>query len=92
MRTMQLMKVIAIAKAEEKAINDAIIDERQESNLLPYQTQETTEPKPKVMPTYPQDNSTVKQEINSAVSQPVLPISTTIIYSNATSPGHKSPA
>lgn len=46
MRTMQLMKVIAIAKAEEKAINDAIIDERQESNLLPYQTQETTEPKP----------------------------------------------
>ena len=75
MRRMKLMKEIAIFEAEEKAINDALIDERQEievkpelvkldplvppfiPNLPPYQTQETTETKPKVTPTYPQDNT-----------------------------------
>ena len=126
MRRMQLMKEIAIAEAEERAINDALIDERQEievkpepvkldplvspfiPNLPPYQTQETAEPKPKVTPTYPQDNPSnlpptvplrIQQRENSAVKQEISPADfqpvlpmSTTIYPNANSPCHEGPA
>ena len=69
---MQLTREIAIAEAEEKAINEALIDERKEiaikqeslnpsvSSFIPismlHHTRETAETKPKVTPTHAQDN------------------------------------
>ena len=72
MRKMQLTKEITIAEAEEKAINEALIDERKEiaikqeplnpsvSSFIPistlHPTRETAETKPKVRPAHAQDN------------------------------------
>ena len=72
-RRMQLTKEITIAEAEERVINEALIDERKEnaikqeplnpsmSSFIPISTlhhaRETTEKKPKVTPTHAQDNT-----------------------------------
>ena len=71
-RKVQLTKEIAIAEAEEKAINEALIDERKQiaikkeplnslvSSFIPistlHHTRETAETKPKYTPTHAQDN------------------------------------